>query len=93
MGPEICLALPWLRIPFSPQKVFADQAMITNGEIPSLSPNFTQEYLGALISHQNETKECIASYSEQNNPMLYLNSYRRAPLILIVQAQTLLLPI
>ena len=93
MGPEICLALPWLRIPFSPQKVFADQEMITNGEIPSLSPNFTQEYLGALISHQNETKECIASYSEQNNPMLYLNSYRRAPLILIVQAQTLLLPI
>jgi len=86
MGPEICLALPWLRIPFSPQKVFADQEMITNGEIPSSPPNFTQEFLRTLISHQNETKECLASNSGQNNPMVYLNSYRRAPSVSIVKA-------
>lgn len=83
IGPEICLSLPWLRVPFSPQKVFADQEMLTNGVLTPSPPNLN---LRTLISHQKGTQEFLASHSEQNNPMVYLNSYRRAPSVSIVKA-------
>ncbi|KAL3822776.1 hypothetical protein ACHAXA_009650 [Cyclostephanos tholiformis] len=81
LGPEICLALPWLRIPFDPQKVFADQEMVTDGEVSPL--NITQKNLRTLISHQKEKNEFLVHNSER--AIEYLNSYRKAPSVPIVK--------
>ena len=78
LGPEICLALPWLRIPFSPQKVFPDQEIRKNGEISPL--NSSQEYLRSLISHQKDLA------SDSGRALEYLNSYRKAPSVSTVKA-------
>ncbi len=71
LGPEICLALPWSRIPFNPQNVFNDQELVKNGENSPL--NSSQKYFQSLISHQMNLA------SDSGRALEYLNGYRKAP--------------
>ena len=68
LGPNNCLALPWLRIPFRPQQVFTDHEMSANGDISPSHRNFMQECLRNLMSHQNEVQQFLSNHSEWNNP-------------------------
>ncbi|KAL7535775.1 hypothetical protein ACHAXR_009233 [Thalassiosira sp. AJA248-18] len=110
LGPKICLALPWLRVPFNPRKVFAAIKTTTTSSVAAAAANNNggiaapiiaaplqafnnpvmmkeEDYLRSLIQHQTETMTFLSSNSELNNPMVYSNSYRRAPPVPMVKAQ------
>lgn len=82
LGPKMCLLPPWIRLSFSPRKLFVDA-----------SPNAIQpgmvESINKLIAFKNEERlMAVASNSaEINNAMLYENKFRRAPADVLVQHQ------
>ena len=88
LGPQVCFALPFLRITFIPQKVFADYCKTsTNEEHATPYRKFMQETIQKLISHQEETMQLLSNHSDWNNPMIYSNAYHKAPSIPIIKAQ------
>jgi len=88
LGPQVCLALPFLRITFRPQKVFADYCKTsTNKEHATPHRKFMQETIQKLISHQEETLQLLSNRSEWNNPMIYSNAYHKSPSLPIIKAQ------
>jgi hypothetical protein len=87
LGPQVCLALPFLRITFRPQKVFADFETSTNEEYTTSHRKCMKETIQKLISHQEETLHLLSKHSEWNNPMIYSNAYHKAPSIPIIKAQ------
>lgn len=100
LGPEICLALPWLRLPFNPQHVFAKYSpsvqdaaardRIDNEGTPAeIMAELTRlqqaKALGPLVAHQKEASGFLSRSPEMNNPVVYSNAYRRAPPELLVK--------
>ena len=87
LGPQVCMALPFLRISFRPQKVFADHEASTNEETTMPHRKFMQKTIQKLKSHQEETLQFLSNHSEWNNPMMYSNAYHKAPSVPIIKAQ------
>lgn len=87
LGPQVCLALPFLRITFRPQKVFADFETSTNEEYTTPHRKVMQDTIQKLISHQEETLLLLSNHTEWNNPMIYSNAYHKAPSLPIIKSQ------
>ncbi len=93
LGPKLCSYMPWLRIPFTPQKIFSsyltlkDEGVTLNdGIAPQTFNPLVQydDYLKFLIYYQDAKKELLANYPDWNNPMMYSNGYSRAPSIPLI---------
>lgn len=88
LGPQLCSFMPWLRIPFTPQKLFSNYLILRNEEVTTGGGSVLQtsnptiqndKYLRFLIYYQDSTKEFLANHPDLNNPMAYINEYNRAP--------------
>lgn len=94
LGPQLCSFMPWLRIPFTPQKLFSSYLTLRNEEITTGGESAPQtsnptiqndKYLRFLIYYQDTRKEFLANHPDLNNPMVYINGYNRAPPIPLIQ--------
>lgn len=83
LGPNVCLALPWLRLPFNPRQLFAEYATPGDTTPPPGQPARTT--LHRLIAHHNTVRGFLSSNPEMNNPFMYNNSYRRAPPVPVIK--------
>ena len=84
LGPKALLALPWLRVPFNPQRLIA---MANNGG--TVSPNdwtLQNKSIDKLMTHQSEERQRLSNNLAQCNPTIYVNSYRRAPPVQMIKS-------
>ena len=92
LGPKVCMSLPWHRIPFNPQRTFA--GIKSAATLENCMPQYIQQLLkaqevadlGTLVTHQEDARKYLSNHSEWNNPMVYINSYRKAPPVQMVKS-------
>ena len=86
LGPKTCLALPWLRLPFNPQKLIVGQAAALPSAVVPSSWSLQDTSTRSLMNHYKETQQLLSSHTEEANPTLYSNNYRRAPPVPIIKS-------
>ncbi|KAL7553721.1 hypothetical protein ACHAWF_017049 [Thalassiosira exigua] len=61
-------------------------ALASGGTGPRPTALREEDHLRSLVAHQKEQMEFLLKNSDQSNPVLYTNCYRKAPSVPIVQA-------
>jgi len=90
LGPTYCLALPWRRLPFNAEKFITNlpTASDNNEETADKQNSWSlqDESLRSLIIHQKELKELLHTNTPEHiNPAVFMNDYRRAPHVPMIQ--------
>ena len=91
LGPTYCLALPWRRLPFNAEKLIANQPAASNNNEETAdkqknSWSLQDKNLRSLITYQKESKELLQTNTPEHiNPTVYMNDYRRAPHVPMIQ--------